>query len=157
MLSRYLWLKSTWCVFFIIIGSSNFLSTYFSVGSSIIVFGDVKVEFRTIESCFNYSSGSNLKSDCSFAPSDIALSTYSLAVKWESIWGNWLIWIFLALVRFLSIRSICAELLNIIVGSLNFLSTYFFEAGSRMLIGSGIFWILFWFFQSISSSILLSI
>ena len=42
------------------------LSTYDLVGSSIIVFGDVKVELGFIESCssyFNFPSGSNLKKD----------------------------------------------------------------------------------------------
>ena len=45
------------------------LSTYDLVGFSIIVFGDVKVEVRIIESCspsFTFSSGSSLKNDDSF-------------------------------------------------------------------------------------------
>ena len=42
------------------------LSTYDLVGNSFMVFGDVKVELRIIESCsssFNFSSGSNFYND----------------------------------------------------------------------------------------------
>ena len=55
------------------------LSTNDFLGNSIIVFGNVKVELRSIESYsfrFNFCSRSNLKSYCSFTPSNIALSTF---------------------------------------------------------------------------------
>ena len=54
--------------------------------------------------------------------SSTVLSTYNLAVEWESVWGSWLTWINLALVVFLSFRSIY-EVFSIIMGSLNKLST----------------------------------
>ena len=53
----------------------NFLSTYVFVDSFIMVFGDVKVELGSIESCSSnssFSSGSNLSKDDSATPSDIA-------------------------------------------------------------------------------------
>ena len=81
----------------------------------------------------------------------MALSTYSFAVKWESNWGNWLTCINLALVIFVSFRFMCAVFLSIL-GSLNKISTYSLEVASLILIGSGKFFILYWFVKSISSS-----
>ena len=63
-------------MFRIILLSLNPLSTYNLVGNSIIVFGNVKVDLRTVESCssnLTFSSGFNLKNDgSSTTPSDKA-------------------------------------------------------------------------------------
>ena len=128
------------------------------VGNSNIVFGTVKDDLGTIESCsssFNFSSGSNPYNDLSKVL-DITSSTWILGAKCSSTVGNEFNSIEWTLPRFLSMES-TRVLFYTILRSFSLLPTYFFDAASLMIIGSGKFLIPYWFFKSMSSSTLASI